>query len=241
MNNRANWKPNRFVKKNGKIEGAHVIRLIGRVYDQMIQKYATGLLADIGCGDVPYYELYKDKITDNVCVDWGNSVSVSFIDHFADLNKPLNFFESNSFDTILCTDVLEHIHEPALLFSEMARVLKPHGNLILGVPFLYWVHDNPHDYNRYTHFMLEEFCKKNGLTVVELEIYGGLPEILFDLVEKGYNYYKLPLPKVFNKCFNGFGKFMSKRAFIKRMSIRSRPTFPMGYVLVARKSITIVD
>jgi SAM-dependent methyltransferase len=243
MKNKENWKPKRFTKDaKGRIIGTHNHKIIGHSYEPMIKKYATGILADIGCGDVPYYHFYKDLVEDNICIDWENSsLELSFLDHHADLNKPLTFLESNSFDTVLSTDVLEHIHEPALLFSEMTRILKSNGHLILAVPFLYWIHDNPHDYHRYTHFMLREFCKKNNLEVVELEAYGGLPEIIFDLIYKGYGYFNLPLKSFFYPCFNFLGRFMSKRGFVKRMSINSRPTFPMGYILVARKNNKVVN
>lgn len=238
MKNKDSWKPKRFTKNSkGKIIGDHMDKIIGKSYEPVIKKYAAGLLADVGCGDVPYYHFYKNQVEDNICIDWENSsLELSFLDHYADLNKPMTFLESNSFDTVLSTDVLEHIHEPALLFSEMTRILKPNGHLILAVPFLYWVHANPHDYNRYTHFMLEEYCKKNDLEVVKLEAYGGLPEIIFDLIHKGYNYYNLPLKSIFYPCFNFIGRLFSKVGFVKRMSMNSRATFPLGYILVARKN-----
>jgi SAM-dependent methyltransferase len=237
MKNKEKWEPKRFTKDSkGRIIGTHNHKIIGNSYEPMIKKYASGMLADIGCGDVPYYNFYKDLVKDNICVDWENSsLELSFLDYHADLNKPISFLETNTFDTVLSTDVLEHIHEPALLFSEMNRILKPEGHLILAVPFLYWIHENPHDYHRYTHFMLREFCKKNNLEVIELEAYGGLPEIIFDLIHKGYGFFNLPMKSLFYKSFNGIGRMLSKVGFIKRMSIRSRSTFPMGYILVARK------
>jgi SAM-dependent methyltransferase len=237
MRNKEKWKPKRFTKDHkGRIIGTHNHKIIGHAYEPAIKKYASGKLADIGCGDVPYYHFYKDNVTDNICIDWENSaLELSFLDHHADLNKPLDFLESESFDTVLSTDVLEHIHEPALLFSEMTRILKKEGYLILGVPFLYWIHDNPHDYHRYSHFMLREFCKKNNLEVVQLEAYGGLPEVLFDLTFKGYNFFNLPLRNTFNKVFGWIGAFLSRRNFVKKMSARSKNIFPMGYVLVAKK------
>jgi SAM-dependent methyltransferase len=237
MKNVEKWRPYRCVKdENGKIIGPYMQRIIGNTYEPVIIKYAKGQLADIGSSNVPYYHFYKDLITDNTCVDWGNSLSEnSFLDYEADLNKGLDFLANDSFDTVLCTDVLEHIYRPEVLFSEMARILKPNGNIIVGVPFMYWIHEDPHDYHRYTHNKLKEFCTNNNLEVVQLNAYGGLPEIIFDLIQKGYGYYNFPLKKMFYFFWNGFGKFMSKRKFVQRLSVNSRSTFPMGYVLVAVK------
>jgi SAM-dependent methyltransferase len=59
-------------------------------------------------------------------------------------------FENDSFENILCSEVLEHLHTPELAISEMYRVLKPGGSLILTTRFMFPMHDVPHDYYRYT-------------------------------------------------------------------------------------------
>lgn len=238
MKNIEKWKPTRFTKNiKGRIIGTHNHKIIGYTYETIIKNYAKGRLADIGCGDVPFYHFYKDLIDENVCIDWENSsLELSFLDYHADLNKPLTFLEDDSFDTVLSTDVLEHIYEPAMLFSEMTRILKPGGHLILGVPFLYWIHSRPHDYHRYTHFMLREFCAKNNLEVINLDAYGGLPEIIFDLIHKGIGFYNLPAKRFFYGILNPTGRILSRFGFVKRLSTKSKLTFPMGYTLVAKKN-----
>jgi len=237
VKNKNLWKASRFFKtEKGKSKDTYNNQIILKAYVPIIKKYATGMLADIGCGDVPFYHFYNDQIQDNICVDWKNSsLNISFLDFDADLNKEINFLESNSFETVLCTDVLEHIHNPEVLFSEMTRILKKSGHLILTVPFLYWIHDNPHDYHRYTHFKLRDFCGKNKLEVVSLEAFGGLPEVIFDMVYKGYSFYNFPLRRMFLYSWKKLGFFLSRRPFVKRLSASSKQVFPMGYVLVAKK------
>lgn len=231
MKNKDKWKPSRFEES-----GTHMYRIITKAYKPVISKYSCGILGDIGCGDVPYYDWYRDKVTDIICVDWGSSsLDLSYLDHIHDLNEPMTFIKDEAFDTVLCTDVLEHIHLPELLFSEMSRSLKPGGMLILTVPFMYWIHGIPHDYHRYTNFKLKDFCNKNSMEVIELNAYGGLPEIIYDLIHKGYSYYNLPGKKLFYFLYERFGKLLSRFGFVKRMSENSRKTFPLGYILVARK------
>lgn len=64
-------------------------------------------------------------------------------------------FEDNSFNNILCTEVLEHLHTPEVAIAEMKRVLKPAGSLILTTRFVYPIHDAPNDYYRFTEYGLK--------------------------------------------------------------------------------------
>jgi ubiquinone/menaquinone biosynthesis C-methylase UbiE len=43
-------------------------------------------------------------------------------------------FESAYFDILICEQVLEHLNSPRAALDEIARVLKPRGLLVLGVP-----------------------------------------------------------------------------------------------------------
>jgi SAM-dependent methyltransferase len=43
-------------------------------------------------------------------------------------------FVDNSFDVVICAEVLEHIHKHHQALTELARVLKPSGDLIISVP-----------------------------------------------------------------------------------------------------------
>lgn len=231
------WQQHRFhTDARGRFTGPYMERIIGRAYEPLIRAYTTGRLVDLGCGKVPYYMWYRETTTHTVCVDWEHTVrGTSHLDHVADLNKPLEFLASGSFDTVLCTDVLEHIHAPEVLFGEMVRIAKPGGKLIVAVPFLYWIHEAPHDHHRYTEHKLRHWCATHDLEVVELHTYGGWPEVVFDQVYKGVDYLDLPLKRMLLGSWSGLGKLLSKVSAVKRMSQRSRSTFPLGYVLVARK------
>lgn len=64
-------------------------------------------------------------------------------------------FGDASFDTILCTEVLEHAAAPEALIAEIERVLKPGGTLLATVPFSARVHYAPYDFHRFTKFALK--------------------------------------------------------------------------------------
>lgn len=240
MQNKELWKPTKFLrdKKNKFIPNPEYVILGSRIicrltiesYVRIIRKYASGVLLDCGCGHVPYYEIYKDQIVDNICIDWPNSLHRNeFLDHDVNLNEELPF-DDKSFDTILLTDVLEHIRNPGLLMGELSRLLKPGGKLLVMVPFFYRLHEVPHDYYRYTEFALKGFCENNGLSVIELEPYGGFYDIVFDLLSKKFvrNRFQLGLLEL---IYSG----IASTKFYKSNKINQSRKYPLGYCLVAKK------
>jgi SAM-dependent methyltransferase len=75
-------------------------------------------------------------------------------------------FADATFDTVLCTEVLEHLPDPQRGIDEMFRVLKDDGTLPLTTRFLFPIHDAPADYFRYTRYGLQHLLKR----FVEMEI-----------------------------------------------------------------------
>lgn len=83
-------------------------------------------------------------------------------------------FESGSFGLVICSDVLEHIKNDEKAFSELARVLKKGGVLLLTVPSD--SEKNERTYRRYGHERggysekdIKELCKKSGLRIIRCE------------------------------------------------------------------------
>lgn len=245
MKNKDLWIETKFVKTNRGYEpsnqaeyimpGSRFIAFVqSQIYSKIIKEHACGLLLDLGCGHIPLYNMYKDQVVDNICVDWGNTLHKNpYLDYEIDLNSEIPL-ESNSFDTILITDVLEHIEKPALLISEMARLLKPNGKIILTVPFFYWLHEQPYDYFRYTEFALKIFCQQNNLTILSLEPYGGAPEIILDIIAK-HIYLLKSFSGLAYKIHLALSKMFIQSRWGKKLSQRESKTFPLGYYLIAQK------
>jgi SAM-dependent methyltransferase len=82
-------------------------------------------------------------------------------------------FKTDSFDVVICTQVMEHITEPRAVLSEIARTLKPGGRLYLSAPQSWHQHQKPHDYYRYTSFGLRYLLEQVGLQVESIEALGG--------------------------------------------------------------------
>lgn len=64
-------------------------------------------------------------------------------------------FGENMFDTVVLSEVLEHLHSPHLGIQNIYKFLKPGGRLILTTPFIFPIHDRPYDYYRFTKYGLQ--------------------------------------------------------------------------------------
>jgi SAM-dependent methyltransferase len=245
MRNPELWKPTKFVLRRGRLrasldrkECAVASRLAvdrtAAIYAAEIPRHCRGRLLDLGCGYVPLHGVYAPHVSASVCVDWPKTIHRSpNLDVECDLSARLPFADG-SFDTLILSDVLEHVPDPALLWREMARVLRARGKLLLNVPFFYRIHEAPHDYYRYTEFALRRFAEQVGFDVVVLQAIGGIREVLGDLIAK-----RLERRPLFGKplaialqaaCFRiGNTKFGAKK------TAKTGRVYPLAYFLVAER------
>lgn len=202
-------------------------------YASAITAHARGALVDLGCGKFPYYGIYRDRITSVIGIDWPNSLHDNpHVDRFCDLNEGIDLPDACA-DTVICTDVLEHIYTPARLWSAIARILKPGGKAIIGTPFYYWIHEAPHDYYRYTRFALERQATESGLTVIEIQAIGGLPHILTDLLCKLCQHKPITRPLVVP--LYRLMRLMLRFGPVQRFARSSASQFPLAYVTIVAK------
>jgi SAM-dependent methyltransferase len=130
------------------------------------RKNFQGRILDIGCGIKPFQRFLggSEYIGIEVKADKkpGVCASAEYLP-----------FHDKSFDTVLCTEVLEHVPEPTQVLSECYRVMKPGGALYITVPMTWYLHYEPHDYYRFTKYGIRYLCEKAGFDVVALERFGG--------------------------------------------------------------------
>ena len=246
MKNIEKWIETKFVIKKGKLRASKKIRYVGvssriavdlvaEFYDANLCKYAKGHLLDLGCGKVPLYLAYKNYVDEITCADWGNTLHASsFIDFEADLNEPLRL-ENNMYDTIILSDVLEHIKEPQNLLNEINRILKKDGHLIMNVPFFYQLHEEPHDYFRYTKHALIYMAEKAGFEVLFIEPLGGTLQIIVSLFSNMVK--NIPfLGKIIASFLQNLTLAFTKSKFGRKFSKKTSCQFPFSYGLIALKN-----
>ena len=133
-----------------------------RKFDEIAKKYLKGKLIDIGCGIKPYQGMLSGYISEHIGVDhYDCTHDQSNIDHFGSAYEiPV---AANSFDSAICTAVLEHLEEPQQAIVECYRVLKNDGYAIYSVPFIWHLHEEPRDFFRYSRYGLQHLFEKSGI------------------------------------------------------------------------------
>jgi len=133
-----------------------------------------GTVLDIGCGYMPYKPLFlaaPSRATRYVGLDLVGPIYKASPDVVWDgLAMP---FGDETIDCAIATEVFEHCPDPEIVMREACRVLKPDGWLFFTVPFLWPLHDVPHDHYRYTPFALERHLRRAGFGRLELAALGG--------------------------------------------------------------------
>ncbi|WP_348343980.1 class I SAM-dependent methyltransferase [Ignavibacterium sp.] len=125
----------------------------------------SGKILDVGCGTKPYKNFFKFSEYIGLEYDTGIDLYKKSADYFYDGKKfPFN---AETFDSIICNQVLEHVFEPEDFLKEIFRVLKPHGKLLITVPFVWDEHEQPFDYARYSSFGLKYLLEKCGFRIIK--------------------------------------------------------------------------
>ncbi len=136
--------------------------------------HASGQLLDMGCGRKPFAPLFDGRITRY----WGTDLSLSpylgaaRLDAYA--RAEAQPFRDGSFDTVLGLSMLTYLPEPSLMVREAHRVLKPGGVLILEFTQMVPLHDEPHDYFRFTRFGAKYLLEQAGFEPIDYIPIGGL-------------------------------------------------------------------
>jgi len=104
---------------------------------------------DVGCGVKPYYPFFA-AASEYVGVDVRENAN-------ADLHGPVEALPvaDGAFDVVLCTQVLEHVDDPARAVAELYRVTAPGGRVLASTHGVMVYHPNPQDLWRWTHTGLE--------------------------------------------------------------------------------------
>jgi SAM-dependent methyltransferase len=127
-----------------------------------------GRVLDIGCGRRPY-QRYLSSASTYVGLDANPDVEPDILGSALDLPLP-----NQSFDSVMCTEVLEHVPEPAAALRETHRVLREGGLLYVTVPQAWGLHYQPHDFYRFTCFGIWHLLDQAGFDVLDTRQMGGL-------------------------------------------------------------------
>jgi len=133
---------------------------------------AHGVMLDVGCGIRPYESFFTPFVKRYLGLEY--SPDSGYRGNLADLcgDAAALPLDTGSIDTILCTEVFEHLPDPEQAMNEFARVLRPGGVLITTAPFVFPIHDH-HDYFRYSPKGLAVMMTRHGLEVEKVQPLSG--------------------------------------------------------------------
>lgn len=96
--------------------------------------------------------------------------------------------DKNSFDAILCTEVLEHVPDPVKVLREFDRILKPGGYLVLTAPFCSLTHFSPYHFSTgFNRYFYQYWMKKLNFEIIELSANGNFFEYLSQEINRVSN------------------------------------------------------
>lgn len=127
------------------------------------------LTLDAGAGGSPYVRFFSRQryVTTDVPMSFNHGCVDVFCD-IADLP-----FRSNLFDVVVCTQVLEHVPDPAKVIDSFHRVLRPGGKLFLTAPQGWGIHNEPFHFFNFTVYGLERLFLKSGFNIETIRARGG--------------------------------------------------------------------
>ena len=157
----------------------HARRELFRTVQQLAPQLG-GRILDVGCGNKPYAGLFSGDEYVGLEIDTPENRTNKCADYYYD--GRIFPFPDQSFDSVVCNQVLEHVFTPDIFLQEIQRVMKPGGKLLLTVPFAWDEHEQPWDYARYTSFGLKSLLENNGLNVVEQYKLNADIRVLFQLI-----------------------------------------------------------
>jgi SAM-dependent methyltransferase len=143
--------------------------------------YMCGRMLDFGCGAKPYKSLFQVREYIGLDVEnSGHSHVLESIDVFYDgVRIP---FKNNYFDSVLSSQVFEHVQDVDSSLREISRVVKKGGRCLFTVPFLGPEHEMPNDYRRYTCGGVEKLLLAHGFKIITLQRTTNFIESWFQLI-----------------------------------------------------------
>lgn len=195
----------------------------------LIEKYDSGLVLDVGAGR---RQIYYDNVVNFEIAAYDTTDVLGVGEDLP--------FQDNSFDAAISIAVLEHVQDPFQCAKEIARVLKPGGQLICGVPFLQPFHSYPHHYYNMTYEGLRNLFEPE-LTVDKIEVSESLLPIwsLTWILRSWAEGLDGPARKEFLSLqvqdLLGEGAQYLQRNFVKNLSSEKNRELASGNLLVAHK------
>jgi SAM-dependent methyltransferase len=146
---------------------------------------SSKVLLDVGCGTQPFKNLILENGIEYLSQDFGKYEGDNTFFGLHNSEKPkdsidficdiLEIPEKRQFDIVLCTEVFEHVPDPAKALEKLLKLVSTSGVLIVTVPGSSWTHQAPYYFSSgLSPYWFEHHSSKLDATVVNGVILGDL-------------------------------------------------------------------
>ena len=164
--------------------------------DQLQEKYKylyKGVVLDIGGRDRGRFIKPKDKVEKWIFADINIEYNPDIVLDITNMTQ----ISSNSINVINAMELFEHVEDIISGLKECYRVLKKNGVLLISTPFLYHIHADPHDFQRWTNTKWKNELTKLGFKIEKIIVMGRYFTVLGDMLKS--------LIKPFSKIYKYLG------------------------------------
>ncbi len=177
---------------------------------KQFKRLQPGIVLDVGSWDSPYKKYISH--TRYLRLDIDDTTKPDIVSDVHEIKC-----KSGVIDTIIATEVLEHLYDPKKAVNEIYRILKPGGVCIASTRFIYPYHPVPKDYYRFTWDSLKYIFK--DFNHLEIKSHGGKIHVLWQILNHG---------KFMGIFLNIFNPLIA-------MIPANNSLTPLGFVIYARK------
>lgn len=182
---------------------AYLVAMMLEASLECCRKYVRGRVLDVGCGRRPYEKSHFSGATEYIGTDYLSDRSHPDIVASA-ISLP---FKAGVFDTVVSTEVLEHVPDPLSALKEMRRVMHPRGHLVLSAPYYWPRHEVPYDFFRYPYDGFLSLLERADLKVIRLFSRGRSYAFLGQVIQ---HIHPIPL-RIANRLINWFFLLCDRR------------------------------
>ncbi len=151
-----------------------------KILDRLLEKnkhYYKGVVLDIGGRDRGKFIKPMDIVEKWIFADIEERHKPDVIFDVADMHK----IKDETIDVVNAIELFEHVENPEKGLRECYRVLKKDGIMFLSVPFLFPVHADPYDFQRWTENKWKKELEKAGFKILKFEVMGRFFTVLADM------------------------------------------------------------
>ncbi|MBT3738771.1 MAG: methyltransferase domain-containing protein [Candidatus Marinimicrobia bacterium] len=203
--------------------------------DSLQEKYSalyTGVVLDIGGRDRGLFKKPRENVDEWIYADVVSKHNPDLLLDVSDMNN----VPSESVDIVNTIELFEHVLNIEVGLDECHRVLRSNGLFICAMPFLYRVHADPSDFQRWTKGKWEYELKKRGYAIESFHITGGIFSVILDASMNIVKAFPRGIRHIFAIpfIFFNFLSVLDNFDFIRKNSVLG--SYHSGYFFIARKT-----